>query len=359
MGDIGEIQTGHQVAVENPNSQENLLRASSEFARYMISRWPQVNDNRKPVIEVDETGTLAELAELPPSMTTEPRLNYYFGGSLATMLLAQASSFTTVEAAGLPNIKATSTTQIPPETAQILASFARPMGDFDYIPFPEYRQDPNRLRKGGGGPAFDEIPEAALPILKKGENSIKVMCDPLPIIGEHMVARIEVGGQEYYIPTPDAMVGYKILNLLESYQLKPEKFNADFGKLLQAMRGLYTDEHLVEVTQTILGLSEKSMREIHESMGRSSPYRPKIPDYYAKVMSHHSISPEVREFLGLLHIDSPEPLTETPSIQPEQIVTPSQPEPETKPYEPIVIENKQEQPTVYENPDAKPEDLIF
>ena len=74
--------------------QKEILESAIKFAEYLTDRWQQVDIVRKPVVKIDDKGTTVELPELPEGMETETSLNYYLCVSLATMLLAGATSFT-------------------------------------------------------------------------------------------------------------------------------------------------------------------------------------------------------------------------------------------------------------------------
>ena len=155
---------------ETTPDQEKILESAISFAEYLTHRWPQV-----VVVETDDTGTTVELQELPEGIKkieTETRLNYYLCGSLATMLLSCAKSFTEMDGTQLPALVEVCTREIPESARTILASFARQIGDLDYVPMNHYKkaEDPTRLGKGGGGPSFDEVPEAGRKVLRREEG---------------------------------------------------------------------------------------------------------------------------------------------------------------------------------------------
>jgi len=205
--------------VEKPETeitpeQKEILESATKFAEYLTGRWPQVDTGRKPVIEVDDKGTTVELPELPEGIETEARMNYYLSGSLASMLLSRAERFTEMEEAQIPALAEARTREIPESARKILSSFARQIGDLDYVPTDHYKANPTRLKKGGGGPSFDEVPEAGRKVLKRGENQIKVMCDPVEAYGARRIAKVNVEGQDYYVARPDTILAYKVLHLL-------------------------------------------------------------------------------------------------------------------------------------------------
>ena len=292
---------------ETTPDQKEILESAISFAEYLTHRWPQV-----VVVETDDTGTTVELQELPEGIKkieTETRLNYYLCGSLATMLLACAKSFTEMDGTQLPALVEVCTREIPESARTILASFARQIGDLDYARMNHYKPGPPRLTKGGGGPSFDEVPEAGRKVLRREERQIMVMCDPVKVFGINRVAKVNVEGRDYYIPTPDTIFAYKVLHLLENYERKPEKFNADFGKLLSALKEMYNEEELMQITRQILAHYEESMKELHTRLMRSlqrldqdepPPYEKRIPKSIERLLANQQLSPEIRAMLESL-----------------------------------------------------------
>lgn len=245
----------------------------------------------------------------------EEMLSYSFAGSLATMLLSRVNSFTAIDGEQLPRVVRKEERQIPEEAREILATFARPMGDLDFVKTSyydarlqkanhllstspeEYARERNKiLTKGGGGPSFDEVPEEAKQALAMGEGQVKLMCDPVSTLGSEGVAEITIDGNKYYIARPDHMIAYKVLHLLQSYDKKPDKFNSDFGKLLQAVKTMYSEEDLVNVTEEVLDQYDNSLKKVSETF--EQPFEPKIPEMINKVLDNENASPEIRNFLG-------------------------------------------------------------
>ncbi len=293
--------------VEKPETeitpeQKEILESATKFAEYLTSRWPQVDTGRKPVVEIDDKGTTVELPKLPESIET--RINYYLSGSLASMLLSRAESFTEMDETQIPALAEVRTREIPESARKILASFARQIGDLDYVPTDHYKANPTRLKRGGGGPSFDEVPEAGRKVLKRGENQIKVMCDPVEAYGARRIAKVNVEGQDYYVARPDTILAYKVLHLLQSYEQKPEKFNTDFRKLHGALRTMYSEEELLQITQQVLTDYEDAMEGLHIRMneGKENPpaYERKVPKFIERVLANQQVSPEIRATLEKL-----------------------------------------------------------
>ncbi|MEW6114277.1 MAG: hypothetical protein AB1664_19235 [Thermodesulfobacteriota bacterium] len=320
---LGESNlAGAQVSVGSPlngpcesGERLRLLGSATSFAHYLVGRWPQVDD--------------------------KGRLNYSFAGSLSTMLLAQAENFTAVDLDASSRPVFAETTSIPAAVRGALIAFARQIGDLDFVPTDHYFDNPGRLRKGGGGPAFAEIPSEALACLKIAhEGHLRLMCDPVGI-GSHALrppVKILLDGMAFYVTRPDVMLGFKVLHLLESYGQKYEKFNADFAVLLGAVAMLYSEEDLVQLAYDIVSKShERTMRTMKAIVPN---YRSRTPEEMEAVLSHPSVTPEIISFLRLLKQrddggiflttaePDPEPAKEVaaPEPQPEPpIVAPSPP----------------------------------
>ena len=290
---------------EITSEQKEILESATKFAEYLTGRWPQIDTGRKSIIvEIDDKGTTAELPELPDGIETEPRMNYYLSGSLASMLLSRAESFSEMDEAQVPVLVETRTREIPESARKILSSFARQIGDLDYVPTDQYKANPTRLKKGGGGPSFDEVPEKGRKVLKQGEGQIKVMCDPVEAYGAKRIAKVNVEGKTYFVARPDTILAYKVLHLLQSYEQKPEKFNTDFSRLLGALKEIYSEEELGQITQQVLTDYEDAIEGSHIRLneGRENPpvYEKKIPKFIERVLANPQVSPEIRATLEKL-----------------------------------------------------------
>lgn len=302
--------------------QKEILESAEKFAEHLTSHFPQVDENRRMIIEVDEKGTTVELPELPESIQTEPMMNYYLSGSLATMLLSRAEQFTEIDESQMPGVQEGQTRTIPESARQTLATFARPIEDLDYVPTDfysgkkahvqnswgkvsseEYQQMRAKFLWKGGGPKFDEIPEEAKKCFKRGETQLSIMVDPVESYGARRVAKVAVAGKEYLVARPDTIFAYKVLHLLQGYEQKPEKFNADFGKLLSAMKEMYSEDELLQITTQILTDYENAMEASHRRFyegDESKPYDPKIPAFVKRVLVNLQLSTEIRAILERL-----------------------------------------------------------
>jgi hypothetical protein len=260
-----------------PVAKLQIIDAANVFASYLTGKYPQVDGSR---------------------------LNYSLSGSLSAMLLAGADKFVELDENKIPEISEIGEKHMTPSARQSFAFFARQMGDLDYVPTLIYQQNPDRLRKGGGGPSFDEIPAAGRASLIQETGQIKIMCDPVQNYGSLKVARLVSQGNEYYITRPDAIFAYKVLHLLQSYEQKPEKFNNDFEHIAAAVKELYNRDALNSCTREVLNGYENTMRESHlkwqENDVNPVAYQNKVPQMIKRVLADKRISSDIRETLEQL-----------------------------------------------------------
>lgn len=113
----------------------------------------------------------SELLKTYPQINEDEELYYYISGSLAVMLLLIAGKFEILDEGQIPNISVTAQREIPQDSIRYLISFARKIGDLDYVETDlyvkkkrevsesygevsdhQYRQNKQTmLYKGGGG----------------------------------------------------------------------------------------------------------------------------------------------------------------------------------------------------------------
>lgn len=262
--------------------QGKLLESAVKFSEYLTNRWPQTEDSKG----------------------SEPKINYYLSGSLASMLLSRAESFSEMDETRIPALVETKTRKIPDSGRKMLASFARQIGDVDYVPADHYKNNPSRLKKGGGGPSFAEIPEEGRVLLKQVDGQVKVMCDPVESYGSKKISKIEVGGKDYFIARPDTLLAYKVLHLLQSYEQKPEKFNADFTKLFDALKEIYSEEELTQSAQQVLSDFEDAKESSYvcwnENKDNLPAYEKQVPKFIERVLANPQLSPKIRTMLEKL-----------------------------------------------------------
>jgi hypothetical protein len=294
---VQEVSIKKGLKTEITTEQQEILESAVKFAKFLTSRWPQVERGRMQIIEIDNGGTTVELPELPEAVEIEQTINYYLSGSLVPMLLSCADSFSEIDETQIPALVESGTREIPKSARKIFASFARQIGDLDYVPADHYKYNPSRLKKGGGGPSFDEVPEDGLKVLKRRENQTKVMCDPVETYGAGRIAKVNIEGQDYYVARPDTIFAYKVLHLLQNYEENPGKFNSDFGKLFFAMKEIYSEDELLQITTQILSDYDNDMEASHQRFHKgdeAKPYERKILLYTNRVLENQNITSEIR-----------------------------------------------------------------
>ena len=291
---------------ETTLDKEKILKSAISFAEYLTTDlWPQVE-----VVETKGTGTVRLWAFFERRKRIETRLRYYLCGSLATMLLAGATSFTEIDGTQLPALVEVCTIAIPESARAILASFARQIVDVDYVPINYDGVELTRSRKVSFGPSLDEIPEAGRTVFRQDRGRVgRIMFDPVGVYGIIGVAKVSVGEQDYYIASPTAMLGYKVLHLLRKYEEKPEKLDSDLRILLNAMKKMYNEEELIQIIRKILAHYEEANKEWFIQLMRPSqrlnageprPYQNIIPRYIERVLANQQLSPEIRDMLKSL-----------------------------------------------------------
>lgn len=321
MSEQSDSQGADVISVDKPVAIEQQITqvdSAIHFAKYLTARYPQVDAIQNIAIELDGESTQVNLPEPPEGIKILPQLNYYLVGSLATTLLSRAETIDLCEETTGSNITVTESVANPQATRDLLAEFARPIGDIDYVPTVHYRelqkvvQDSfdsvsseeyqrgraKYLWKGGGGPKYGEIPpEATLAIKREPDrkDDFGIMCDPVEIYGTRKFARINIEGNEFFVARPDTLVSYKILHMLQSYDQKPDKFNKDFAKLHQAMTKLYTDDEMVELTHKTISEYEASMSKISSTFDKN--YHSKLPAMTSNLLNRSDLSDEARGFI--------------------------------------------------------------
>ncbi len=282
---------------EISREKKEILDSAASFAEFMASRWPQV--------EEDQTGL---------------KLNYSFAGSLATELLPQADSFTEFELDSDCRLIAGQIRTISNKAKKIFSEFARPIGDFDFLPTDLYlekqravqnlgsqkdlseyqRRRQELLWKGGGGPSFEEIPSESKICLRRDNNQEKLMCDPVVSYSKPKTAKIRIGESDYFIASLDTMIAYKILQLLQKNGKETEKFNLDFEKILPALKEIYSTAELVAATKEAIYGYEATMKKSHDLYEADKTYQSKIEPALKKSLDNNDLSENVKNFLKML-----------------------------------------------------------
>lgn len=297
---------------EHHEGDNNLVEPTIKLVEYLTTRYPQLDMENTIVIDTGK-GDYITLPPLPEGMVVEPTLNYYFAGSLATILLSQAQEVHLFHDTTGSELDLDRTMQITPQASKLLEEFIRPIGDIDYVQTQhyfelkevasrksgeEYTQGRKKYLWKGGGPKFDEIPQESLSSIRNVDRQIAVMVDPVEMFGPHKIAKVEVQGTEYFIVRPDAMVAYKFLNLLQSYDKKPERFNTDFPKLLLAISSFYSEDELLQIAHSTLAYVAQREERIAKQYDR--PPISKLPDMLIKFIEAPDLNPVINDFINKL-----------------------------------------------------------
>jgi hypothetical protein len=233
---LGEnVVAGELVAAGSlsPESQV-ILDGGVEAAKIITNKYPQQDENGK--------------------------LNYYFAGSMAAMLLAQATSFDTLDKNCLPEIEISNTVPMPPETTQSLQRIIRLVGDIDIALTPEYEQAASDVLSSAdpGGEDYQAILGSSIAFgvevefTETARNAIRR--DRGDISSGSDAARVTVGEQVFYITDPKAMFAYKAEHLVSDFASYTDKAKVvnDFSVLLKSLVPLYGYEALVSAARDML-----------------------------------------------------------------------------------------------------------
>jgi len=292
--------------------QEKILYAVEQLAIFIITHYPQVEALRKMIIDrsTTEDMDLIELPESPDGLTPMPVLNYYFCGSLAVMLLSLADKIIQIDSNYFPGISEGRSITIPDQTIKKLFLFARLIGDLDYVPLDgyknrqfytgkiDYRSEEYKKRRlellfKGGCISLSDVPEAGRSCLKIKEGNINLFVDPVEVIGVKKVVKIIIHDKEFYIASPDSLLGFKILHLLRSYERKSDQFNTDIPILLDALSTVYSREELIQMTCEILLDFNNSIRLFSEDQSQPS----EIFDRINGIIAIEGVNPNIIIFL--------------------------------------------------------------
>jgi len=188
-----------------------------------------------------------------PQVDEEGHLGYYFAGSLATMLLSQAESIEPLDTSVLPSVSPTAHIPVSAEAATALQAMARPIGDIDIALLSEYSEqaiantpqyDPanpepyrNAQEKWITNGIKATFPESTKAVIKSAQADSTESRNP---------ARVVVGGQEFYIPDPLAVLEHKAIHLINGYTSYADKRKLvdDFAALAEGLSLIYPPEEL-------------------------------------------------------------------------------------------------------------------
>lgn len=230
-----------------------LLEDAKEFANYVTTKYPQVNEKGE--------------------------LNYYLSGSLLVMLLSQINEFEVLDYSKIPEIKIIQKKEIKPELSDKLKSFARKIGDLDYIETSAYKQlkseipdeylnnegyvqEKNKfLPFGGESFSLEELPVSLRENLFVSGKGNQIFCDSVKEYDKMEVAKINLGDKGCFITNPLNFFGCKFLSTLQKLPKKAESLKRDFSILLPTFSELYSEEELIHSTYNLLQNFQKAKSE--------------------------------------------------------------------------------------------------
>lgn len=229
-----------------PNvEKERMLQSAEQLALEIVNQWPQVSD--------------------------KGNVQYYFAGSLSTMLIARAGKIRHLDDQQFPRPVATGEQELPEEAKVALTEFARQIGDLDFVKT-DVPDDPwiDRMKKGGGGPVFDELSAEARVVCDE-DGQDKMMCDPVQAVVRHSAVAVEFDGREVYCSSPAATLAYKFTHLGQSFGSanKSERFVSDTQSLLEAFPYITDMDEAANMT-----------REVIRAYNASNPSNVVIPYYH-------------------------------------------------------------------------------
>ncbi|HOW37243.1 MAG TPA: hypothetical protein PLK34_03275, partial [Candidatus Pacearchaeota archaeon] len=181
--------------------------------------------------------------------------------------------------------------EIKPELSDKLKSFARKIGDLDYIETSAYKQlkseipdelfDNERYLKekrkflpfGGESFSLEELPVSLRENLFVSGKDNQIFCDSAKEYDKMEVAKINFGDKDCFITNPLNFFGCKFLSILQKLPKKAESLKRDFSVLLPAFSELYSEQELINSTYILL-----------KNFQKAKPEEPNlIKDYFKKV----------------------------------------------------------------------------
>lgn len=195
------------------------------------------------------------LGEYMSSVSTQlddkGNLQYYFCGSLATMLLANATSVENCNVVGTSLTSLQEQKNIPPEARERLSLFARPIHDIDIINVAGNMVDNSKVNVDGRiknrmlrAPVQKAIPDIEQlfndqPSFWSAFSNIDSL-ESDRNINKHRVAKIKIGEKELYITAPEALIAHKLEETIElnSKGNDIEKYNKNIKDLATMISGI-------------------------------------------------------------------------------------------------------------------------
>lgn len=251
---------------------DRLLDAAVKVSRYFVGRWPQTREDN-------------------------PLPNYYFAGSLGTMLLASA---TQIQDEGRI---------ITPESHPIfftsLSQFPRPIGDIDLV-ITDKVYDSQGEYSAELGPwtniSVKKFPPVTWPILKPKYNLPYMVVDSVStdliygITSGYKMASISVGDSGFFVNTVRDMLVYKVMTAIAGPEGDFNQFNRDFAVIEDATLEIETrDSLLQQVLNNIRSREERRAQVLRETNGVIIGVL--MPKLVKRLMSNPGIGNNLRRFM--------------------------------------------------------------
>lgn len=302
--------------MSNEEQSNTQTESAIKLADHISSKFPQ---ERNFTLVLDDN-LQVETPPMPEGIKGPKKVDYVIAGSLATMILSQTSEFTELDTSKPPYYSEGKVITIPEKAHMLFSEFARPVGDFDYIPSKDYlkrklsdKDFTSYLGNGGGSLPLSEMPPEVLKAVKVEDyqtlEGSSFSVDPLQSLLPEKIIKARINGKDYFLPSPETMVSYKVLNMLESYapatSEKKGKFNKDFPRLLEAIESIYSEEDLIETTRELLVIYDDAMKDVYRAYHQEedpdlSNYQSKMPEMVSVLLRQEDLSAQTREFLNKL-----------------------------------------------------------
>jgi len=253
-------------------SPDRLLPAAVEVGRYMVRRWPQVTNG-------------------------SPLPNYYFAGSLGTMLLAAS--------AAIEEKDRVITLASHPQFFSSLARFPRPIADIDLVILNRVKD-----REDSWGIELDskvnvyleDLPEGASPVIKPKYNNPYLIIDGIKPKGAHEIATAYTQQDSFHVNAPHGILIYKVFNAISLYETKPDQFNCDVDITLEAVTQLYRRDYLVDQLYQIMTTYERERDKTPPVENPGGKARilfigVSIPECFRRLVNNPKLADSLRGFL--------------------------------------------------------------
>ena len=133
----------------------------------------------------------------------------------------------------------------------------------------------------------------------------KVMCDSLFTFDYENIVRINVQGQNVYMPGMQEIVAYKVLQALQSTSKDPNTLKRDFALMHEFAIHYFTHDELVSKTVNLLKNYEDSINDVRRMFsGNKSRYidEPILKEHFSRFYNNEILkSGKLREFVDAVY----------------------------------------------------------